>query len=59
MMATRPRACRVERERVGIVGQDRGGAARGRLGGEGAPVALRAAQRGEQKARLAPGANRR
>ena len=42
----------VERQRVGIVGQDRDRAARHRLAGKGAPVAGRAAQRGEQKAGL-------
>ena len=40
-----------QRERGGIVGQDRSGALRYGFGREGAPVGLGAAQRGEQKAR--------
>ena len=42
----------IERQRVGIVGQDRCRAFRGSFGCKGAPVALRAAQGGEQIARL-------
>ena len=51
-IATRRRVLGIERQRGGIVGQDRDSAARDRLAGKGAAIAARAAQRGEQKTGL-------
>jgi hypothetical protein len=44
----------IQRQRAGIVGQDRDGAACDRLACESAAIATRAAQRGEQKTGLDP-----